>query len=33
MEDNSNQFVRRSPWHIYPEGWQPSQWLIPYVGE
>jgi hypothetical protein len=33
MEENSNPPVRRSPWHIYPQNWQPSQWLVPYAGE
>jgi hypothetical protein len=33
MEDNSNPIIRRSPWHIFPQGWQANQWLVPYVGE
>jgi hypothetical protein len=33
MEDNNDPPVRRSPWHVYPQSWQPNQWLVPYVGE
>ena len=33
MEEYSNPTVRRSPWHVYPQGWQANQWLIPYIGE
>ena len=33
MEEYSNPPVRRSPWHVYPQGWQANQWLIPYIGE
>src|SRR5512139_2530209 len=33
MENDSNPIIRRSPWHVYPQGWQPNQWLIPYEGE
>ena len=33
MDITPNHPVRRSPWHIYPDSWQPSQWLVPYLGE
>jgi hypothetical protein len=24
---------RRSPWHIYPKGWDALDWLVPYTGD
>lgn len=33
MSDNELLPARRSPWHIYPHGWKPNHWLVPYEGE
>ena len=33
METTPPSNARKSPWHIFPPGWQDSHWLVPYRGE
>lgn len=33
MDEPIDQNVRKSPWHIYPEKWNPLSWLVPFKGE
>ena len=33
MDESTNKNVRKSPWHIYPDSWNPLSWLVPFQGE